>query len=622
MADGSGTTARARFLAAEAAFKAGDDDAFSRLRNGLAGYPLQPYLDYARLNRDFASTSSATLEEFIKSHSRFPPAHRLRLRLLARYYRQGRWKDVLRSFRDDRGVATQCRWLEARLRLGDHKAALESAASLWMHGRSRPQACNSLFKLWADAGGMTNERVWTRTGLAIDAGQIGLSKYLDRYLGKADQQLAELWRQVREKPQKVVAGLDSGARPERVDQVMVYAIKRQSRRDPDEAARLFETVHARRPLNVAARQQAEAEVGVGFARAHRIEADRWLSRPPLSSLDEVARAWLIMSRLRHRNWQGALQALQEQRGLADDEPERWRYWRARSSSALGQEQGAADLYRELAAERSYYGFLAANRIGSPYAFNDQASAASEARLKAITNQPPAKRARELLALSRLTHARREWRELLRGADSAKYQAAAVVARRWGWHAQAIASAAKSRRFDDLRLRFPVQHQRSIVTWASRRHLDPSWILAVIRQESAFMSEARSGAGAKGLMQLMPGTAREVAAKVGRSAPTSASLANPDLNIELGTAYLSELSQRFGQSPVLASAAYNAGPGRAQRWRPRTGALPADLWVDSVPFRETRRYLRRVLSYAMIYDYRLGRQPRQLLKWMGTVPARS
>ena len=215
-------------------------------------------------------------------------------------------------------------------------------------------------------------------------------------------------------------------------------------------------------------------------------------------------------------------------------------------------------------------------------------------------------------------ARREWYYATRALDKGELRAAALIARENGWLDQAIFTLAKTGYWDDLKLRFPLKYRELVSSEAESNALDMAWIYAVIRQESAFMHDARSQVGAMGLMQLMPSTARTVARKVlKRKSPAKREIISPALNIALGSAYLKQLKQQLGDNPVLATAAYNAGPHRVNKWLP-AGSLSADIWVELVPFKETRRYLRRVLSYMVIYDKRLGREPRRLKERMKPV----
>jgi soluble lytic murein transglycosylase len=290
--------------------------------------------------------------------------------------------------------------------------------------------------------------------------------------------------------------------------------------------------------------------------------------------------------------------------------EQWLYWQARAMEAQGQDAAARRLYRLAAGERSLWGFLAAERVGTPYKLASRPTPAAEERLTRIEQSRGGRRISELLALARPLDARREIQALVRGMEPEDLMAAAVLIRRWGWPDQAIFTLARSGYWDDLELRFPIHHQELVRRQAGETGLDESWIFAVLRQESAFNPQVVSHAGALGLMQLLPATAREVARSLGEPPPNRWRLLDPEVNIRLGSAYLARMQTRFDDHPVLAAAAYNAGPHRVERWLP-SHRTAADIWVATIPFRETRRYVRRVLAYRLIYDHRLGREIRPL-----------
>ena len=196
--------------------------------------------------------------------------------------------------------------------------------------------------------------------------------------------------------------------------------------------------------------------------------------------------------------------------------------------------------------------------------------------------------------------------------------AAKLADEWGWHDRAIATLARARYWDDLELRFPLAHQQVVLTQAKRQKVNPAWAFAIIRQESAFTTDARSHAGAMGLMQLMPRTARTVARSMKMQPPRRYDLLKIDTNIRLGVRYLKKVQDRNQGHPVLATAAYNAGQSRVTQWLPEQGSVAADVWIETVPFQETRDYLKRVMTYTVIYEQRLGRDPVPLLERMSPI----
>jgi soluble lytic murein transglycosylase len=217
-----------------------------------------------------------------------------------------------------------------------------------------------------------------------------------------------------------------------------------------------------------------------------------------------------------------------------------------------------------------------------------------------------RRAYELLFLDQINDARKEWLLATAHMDTRQLQLSAVLAHHWGWHDRAIFTTARSGEFDDMDLRFPMVYQDQVDVVARRHKLEAAWVYGIMRQESAFMFDARSPAGALGLMQLMPSTASMTAKLLKSPMKNTLELLDVDRNLDLGSAYLRQLADQFNGNQVLATAAYNAGPSRAKGWLAR-GEYPADVWIEIIPFRETREYVKRVLAYTTIFEQRLTDQ---------------
>ncbi|TFH46824.1 MAG: lytic murein transglycosylase, partial [Lysobacterales bacterium] len=236
--------------------------------------------------------------------------------------------------------------------------------------------------------------------------------------------------------------------------------------------------------------------------------------------------------------------------------------------------------------------------------------------------PGAMRARELFSLGRTVDARREWRMFIQNMTDEALVRAAKLAQDWGWHGRAIMTVALTSQLDDLEMRFPLAYHDRVLQQAKANGLNPAWVYAVVRQESAFIADARSPAGALGLMQIMPGTGRMIGRSLDRPLKNRQQLFDADISLEFGSAYLRILLDQLDEHPVLAAAAYNAGPHRVERWLPADETMSVDLWIENIPFRETREYLRRVIAYTAIYEQRLGHENIRLSARLAPIPART
>ena len=302
----------------------------------------------------------------------------------------------------------------------------------------------------------------------------------------------------------------------------------------------------------------------------------------------------------------------------EEKRDRWLYWQARAEAALGQEQAAQATFAAAARQRSLWGLLAADRLGLPYPLDSRPVPVEPARLQRLAALPALDRIRELGHLGREADQRREWRTLTRDLAVPDLQAAALLATGLDWHDQAILTLARTDYWDDLELRFPLAYRELVEDQAWQTGLPADWIFGVIRQESVFNPDIASEAGALGLMQLMPGTAKDLAAEAGDPAPGRAAILAPARNIDLGSRYLARMRDRFGHA-ALATAAYNAGPNRVARWLPDR-CTEADLWITTIPYAETRGYVERVLAYRVIYQRRLGLEPVRLSDLLPPIPA--
>lgn len=306
--------------------------------------------------------------------------------------------------------------------------------------------------------------------------------------------------------------------------------------------------------------------------------------------------------------------------VPEDEATRgqWLYWRGRALETSGKDEEARATYDRAARERNYYGFMAADRLSRPYAFDHQPLPEDPEAWQRLNGLPAVRRARELYLLDMTLSARREWHHALEAMTTYQMQIAAMIAADWGWHDRVILTMGRAGAYDDLVLRFPMPYEEPLRQYADKRALDLGWLYALVRAESAFMEDARSPAGAMGLMQVMPTTGRETARSIGWRGFTPDQLMRAEVNVPIGTAYLRQMLDRFGGNMILATAAYNAGPGNVGRWMPRSSCVDPDVWVEQIPFTETRKYVQRILYYSSIYDWRLQREVLPIRRRMAAV----
>jgi soluble lytic murein transglycosylase len=608
---------RAAFLKAEQAFKEGDQARFSQLTKQLRDYPLYPYLRYEDLSTRLDSAKTREIDTFLDTFADSPVASRLRYEWLQELASHRRWRTYLHAYRPSNSFQLQCYHRQALWATGDHKAALSDMEALWLNGQSLPDACDPLLESWRKAGGLTEQLVWQRIRLAMADGEPKLARYLARFLPPHEQQWVQVWYKVHRKPSLILhSKLLDGNHPA-AKWIFVHGMKRLARIDTEKAVEAWGRLSGRFHLSDDERGDIIRAIGLSLAYDGHQDARGWLAKIPATHTDQAVRYWRVRAALVRQDWPEVLHWIARlTKGEQSDD--RWQYWRARALEALGNRDEAKALYRHLATSRSYEGFLAADRLGLPYRFEEESLRYEPAELATLEKLPGILRARELFHLGRDLDARREWYAATRHMDESELRRAAKLAHAWGWHDRAILTLGRSSYRDDLELRFPVVHETTVVKQANKANVDPAWAFAVIRRESAFNPEARSYRGARGLMQLLPATARQVARVINAPFRGSAELYKADLNIQLGINYLRMVLDKFSDHPVLATAAYNAGGYRVRGWLPQNQPLPADIWIETIPFNETRNYLRSVLAYTAIYERRMGREPTPLKNRMPPV----
>lgn len=595
------------FLKARQALENGALGTFHALAGKLKHYALYPYLRYDYLRTRLGTTPDGVLLEFIKRYADSPLSERLRRAWLHILARQRRWRTFLQVYRGSRDPALQCYALRARIHTGHAAGLWDQVESLWRVGHAQPQACEPVFNRFYASARMTPDLLWQRIRLAMDAGHPRLAGELAQHLDRRGQAQVRLWQRVYRYPQRALASPLLRHDGPITRDIVLSGIQRLARRDADTAHDRWQTLRQR--YRFAPAQIAHAQRVIALAAAHQ-QSPAAMRRLAAAPADTRIKLWRVRIALAGRQWDTVLAGIQDLPAALRDS-DQWRYWRARALEKVGNDSAATAIYRTLAETRSYYGFLSADRVSQSYHMDDQPLDYGEERLARLRELPGIVRARELYRVGLAHDARDEWRYATRDMDAQHLGSAAVLAYRWGWYDQAILTAARSGDFDDLRLRFPTPYRRLVMDNARRLGLSPSWVYGLLRQESLFRPDARSGMGALGLMQLMPGTGAYTARNIGVSLGHTGELLVPANNIRLGCAYLDHLLAMFDGNQVLATAAYNAGPRRVQRWLPVQDAVPADVWIDTLPYTETRRYVRAVLAYSIIFNRRLDHKPLSL-----------
>ena len=592
---------RKTFLQAEKQIWNASSTTYQSLYNQLHYYPLQPYLDQKRLMTKMKLSSATEIGDFLRKYEGSPLDWPLRKKWLN--YLAKRKKPMLfqNYFKATSNVELTCQYYRFQLQTGVAPSRiLPKVSKLWVVGKSQPKVCDPLFKQWQQAGHRTKDLVWQRIALAADGGKHTLIPYLTTLLPKNEQYLATLWHKVRRDPAYIKRLSTFKNKSEKAASIVTYGLKRLIWRSPEQALNTYKVAKTLLPFTEKQQQQITLKFAIALASKDHDQAHHWLSQVDDKLFNRSLTQWYITNVLREQNWPKIKEKLLKLPTSTQDSLQ-WRYWYSRSLLATNEVEAGNKQLNDLAQSRHYYGFLAASFLNKPANFQDKPLEVTAEEKALILKSPAAKRAFELFAIGRFHHARKEWNYWLSSLSKRDKLVASKIANEQQWYDRAIFTLAKEGYLDDVNLRFPLGFEKDIKRYSGKQKINPAWAFAIARRESSFMPDANSSAGAKGLMQVMPGTAKQLA----RKKVSTKELLNAKSNIKLGTKYLRNLLDRHDGNQVLATAAYNAGPYRVKSWLKDSTSLPADVWIETIPFKETREYVKSVLAYQQIYQQKVG-----------------
>ncbi|MDD5363940.1 MAG: transglycosylase SLT domain-containing protein [Gallionellaceae bacterium] len=602
------------FLAARDANAKGRSTQLARLAERIPDqYPLKVYLDYWQLKN--ASAGNEALLAFADANPDTPLSERIRQEIARSYGKNEDWPGfrqiVGKLARQDKEL--QCFDLRARLQQNDARAVTEATA-LWRTAQDLPSSCDPLFDTLAARGSLTIDDRIARLRLALETGNLRLARELIAAMPEEGRPGPALLAQAQRTPDKILETAPANAIRR---EIQLYALGLLAKTDADRAATLWEIKSADSP---------EADQGYGWgviavaaAKQQKPEAVAWFLRAH-NQLSDSQSLWRVRTMLRAGRWLDVYQGIAALPPATQNEAV-WRYWKARALKALNAVYQANQLFAQLSREIHYYGLLAYEELPVRLENRPDEYRPTPDQVRAVEANAGIVRALLLRRLNLNADAVAEWEWALRGMSDAELLAAAELARRDEWYDRAIMTAEKTRELHSFDLRYLTPYRDLAEAQASRNGLDPAWVYGLMRQESRFVDYAHSGAGARGLMQIMPATAKWIAHQMRLDKRAHARVNDPETNIRFGTFYLKSLLDKLDGSLVLATAGYNAGPGRARRWQADT-ALEGAIYTETIPFTETREYVKKVLANAMYYSRRLELPAGSLKERLGTIPAKS
>jgi len=608
------------FLTARDAFRAGDRNKLERAAGQLGNHELAPYVENYQLRMNMEQGDSAAIRRFLERNERSYVAEKLRADWIRWLGKRAMWTEIDVEY--PKLIAPEpdvtCWYQQARLAAGD-RAVLDEAQTLWLTLLEPPEACRPVLDALIRDNRVTADDVWARARRQFEANRTANAKNTLGALPASQTPDAKALDLVISSPMGYLVKQPGNWYATRAGrELAALAIQRIAANDPRAAAGELEKLQGR--MQDSERQWAWSQIGLQAAKKHYPEAVAWFAQAGSAPLSDEGYQWKVRAALRANDWSKVLATISEMPPALAAQPE-WIYWLGRAYKAGGLTSEADALFEKIAGQASFYGNLADEELGRKIVVPPKAKAPTAEEQKAARDNPGIRRAMAFFRLEMRTEAVREWNWSLRGMDDRELLAAADLAKRNQIWDRAINTADRTKTEHDFSLRFLAPYGDQVRPAAQNQALDDAWVYGLMRQESRFITGAKSHVGASGLMQLMPATAKWVAKKIGLKDYNHGRVNDTEVNVLLGTSYMRLVMENLDNHPVLTSAAYNAGPGRAKKWR-ADQALEGAIYAETIPFNETRDYVKKVMSNSVYYSTLFTGRPDSLKARLGVVGART
>ncbi|WP_413699995.1 transglycosylase SLT domain-containing protein [Psychromonas sp. KJ10-10] len=584
----------------------------------IPNYPLTYLLKYQQLKADFKQQDVAEIQQFVEQNNQYNITNQLQREFLYFLAKHKYWSEFLTFFPSlPRSNALKCYSFQAKMAKGQEDDIWPDVKNTWLSGYSQSNACDSVFKHYLEQDLISQNLIWDRFELAFNKNQYGLMRYLIKLLKGEKKQLASNLYALNNNIKTLAKSDLFTSRDNAHYPLLNTFLKRLARADIAQALETYYAYETKIPFSFADEISLKKYFAFRILINDRQELFPWLDKN-LASLGDTG---LIEQRIRYaikyNNWPDIeywISVLPEDVAKVS-EGKAWVYWQARILENKKQFEEANKLYRSIADERKYYGFLVAQKLGLSYQLNAKIV---EPKVTSLRNmQARLDHIEELNFHQYVDLVKREWESLLKGRDEETQRQLGLYAFDKGWAHLSVLASIRSKSWDAINIRFPEVKPELFLKNTQKYQVPSSYIYAITRQESAFDQFANSPVGARGYMQLMPATAKETAHKIGlKSYKKQDQLTEGEINVQLGTAYFDSLLKRYNGNRILATARYNAGPHRVDRWKQNAKgrddkALGMDSWVETIPYKETRQYVKNVLAYNVIYQHIL-KEPMRFL----------
>jgi len=607
------TTQQTLFKKVYAKALKGDEQAVRQGKTQLKDYRLIHYLDYALIKAKISHLPETEVSAFQQQHKDSPLNGDLDRMLTYELGRQHKWIRFLKRYKNNQASKKMhCWYLQARIETKDFSGLSQAITDTWMNGLSLPDACNDVFKWWEKQGNLNDTKIAKRIKLAYqinNAATVGFLAAKMKVRPKWVNSALLLMRNPTKGFKQALSWKDTLDNRE----LLYVKAKAQAQKQPDNMHTIWPTLIKRFSFTGKQKAKVERTIALFAATDYLPFTIAAMDALPAAQHDSQIYAWKTRYYLFNQDWQNVLKTINSMPTFQRNK-DSWKYWLARASAKTGNKKKAKAVFLELALKTNYYGFLAADHMRLPYEICNEDIAAT-----LIVKLPESLEiAFELFALNMIAEARKEWIIGYRQLNIGERRALADLAYQKGWYNKVSAIMGALGLWKNYKLRYPLAYQKEITLFANKQKLLPQWIMSIITQESAWQTDAISRADARGLMQLIDATAKRLSKKLGIKYWGKPQLHDANFNLRLGIYYQRLLFDQFNNHPLLALASYNAGETKANDWLNGFPTAP-DIWAETIPYRETRGYITKILTNITIYDWLINKTPRRIAYWMPTFP---
>lgn len=555
---------------------------------------LDKFMQYSKWSLHLPTSPDNDFISFINGTT--PLSKKLREQWLYQLAYNKNWRDFNLYYKPSKDVNLQCYSQIALYQQGHRKEAVLAAKKLWLNGDTQPIACDQLFTLLLHDHEIDNALIYQRIVLALEKNNISLTNYLLRQYSPPRLSEIQLLQEIVKNPKKIARM----GKSELHSEFYLYGLKRMVNTNLSQAMPFWQLARNIHFLNPAQQQTFMAYAALYEAMRDHQETLGWFNKVNPAFYNDTLIGWQIRYSLKYKQWQRVEYLINQ---IQEKEAPCWQYWLARSLEGQGKKEKATTIYESLAKTRNYYGFLASHRLKTAPNFENERTVTNKQILKpyqSITDKIHA-----LYVTKQTMQASRLLNDFM--SELPKDDKSALLywlSNDLQWHGKAVFLSSNKQLNNQLFLRFPLAYEESVKTYAKNYQIPKELIYAIIRQESGFRDDVVSPAGAHGLMQIMPATAKSISKNKKITYVDKKQLFSSQKNIQIGTAYLQQLNNRFHQHPILVAAAYNAGPKQANYWMKNHPPEEIDIWIETLPWKETRNYLKNIIAFYAVYQYRM------------------